>query len=116
MPVSFAVTVADAILEEDPLDVAAIVAGEPQTSNLVVDRSDDGRVIRGIWECSEGVFTDVEADEMFVIVQGRATIEVDGGQTLEVGPGDMGILEAGARTRWTVHETLRKAYQITLPE
>jgi uncharacterized cupin superfamily protein len=27
----------------------------------------------------------------------------------------MGVLEEGARSTWTVHETLRKAYQILLP-
>jgi uncharacterized cupin superfamily protein len=27
----------------------------------------------------------------------------------------MGVLEEGARTTWTVHETLRKAYEIILP-
>lgn len=43
-----------------------------------------------------------------------ATIEVEGGPTLEVGPGDLGILERGARTTWTIHERLRKVFQITL--
>ena len=32
------------------------------------------------------------------------------GPTLEVGPGDLGVLAAGAETVWTVHETLRKVY------
>jgi len=60
---------------------------------------------------------DVEADEAFVVLTGRATIEVEGGPTLEVGPGDLGLLPAGARTTWTVHETLRKVYVIrTLDE
>jgi uncharacterized cupin superfamily protein len=29
-----------------------------------------------------------------------------------VGPGDIGLLPAGARTTWTVHETLRKVYVV----
>lgn len=60
-----------------------------------------------------GVVTDVEADELFVVLSGRATIEVEGGPTLVVGPGDVAVLPEGAVTRWTVHETLRKVYQIT---
>ena len=41
-----------------------------------------------------------------------ATIELAGGPTLEVGPGDVGVLEAGAETTWTIHEDLRKIYII----
>ena len=47
---------------------------------------------------------------MFVVVSGRATIEVEGGPTLEVTPGSVGFLRAGDRTAWTVHETLRKVF------
>jgi hypothetical protein len=47
---------------------------------------------------------------VFVVLRGRATIEVSGGPTLEVGPGDVGVLHAGDRTTWTVHEDLRKVY------
>ena len=39
---------------------------------------------------------------------------VAGGPTVVVGPGDVCILERGARTTWTVHEPLRKVFQITL--
>lgn len=72
-----------------------------------------GTVERGIWEIGPGVVTDVEADELFVVLSGRATIEIEGGPTLEVGPGDACVLDRGARTTWTVHERLRKVYQIT---
>ena len=56
--------------------------------------------------------TDLELDEVFVVLAGRATIEVEDGPTLEVGPGDVGLYPAGTRTRWTVHETLRKVYVV----
>jgi uncharacterized cupin superfamily protein len=112
---TFAVQIADLALEPDPVDPASVVSGDPQVSNRVVWESEDGRVIRGVWQITPGTVTDTEAHEMFVVVSGRATIAVEGGATFEVGPGDMGVLEEGARTSWTVHETLRKAYQITLP-
>lgn len=41
--------------------------------------------------------------------------EVEGGPTLEVGPGSVGLLHAGDRTIWRVHETLRKVFQATNP-
>ena len=97
-------------LSPDPLDPDLVVGGDPQvrTSELVEDES----VAVGIWQHSPGVSSDVEADEVFVVLSGRATIEVAGGPTLQVGPGDVGMLAAGSHTVWTVHETLRKVYVV----
>ncbi|GAA1994719.1 cupin domain-containing protein [Catenulispora subtropica] len=110
----FAVHVADAVLEAVELEPSQIVAGEPRVSELVLSESEDGRVVRGIWQMTPGVVTDTEADEVFVVLSGRATVEFEDGTVLEVGPGDVAVLTEGARTRWTVHETLRKVYQATV--
>ncbi|MFC8230119.1 cupin domain-containing protein [Streptomyces sp. NPDC057287] len=112
---TFAVHIPDAELAPDPLDPSQILEGTPEVSGKVLWASEDGRRIRGIWQITPGVVTDTEADELFVVVHGRATIEVDGGPTLTVGAGDLCVLREGDRTTWTVHETLRKAYEITLP-
>ncbi|MEU6235689.1 cupin domain-containing protein [Kitasatospora sp. NPDC047058] len=114
MTESFVLHIPTAELEPDPLDPAQIVSGTPEVSGRVLSESADGRQLRGIWQITPGVVTDVEADELFVVLSGRATIEIDGGPTLHVGPGDCAVLRAGDRTTWTVHETLRKAYAITL--
>ncbi|WP_185842499.1 cupin domain-containing protein [Streptomyces sp. WAC 06725] len=106
--------VPDAELEPEPLDPAQIISGDPVVTGKVLWESPDGKQIRGIWQITPGVVTDTEANELFVVVSGRATIEVEDGPVLEVGPGDACILREGDRTRWTVHETLRKAYHISL--
>ncbi|GHC64443.1 cupin domain-containing protein [Streptomyces flavofungini] len=111
---SFAVHIPDAELVEEPLDPQQIVSGEPVVTGKVLWESADGKQLRGIWQITPGVVTDTEANELFVVVSGRATIEVEGGDVLEVGPGDAAVLREGDRTTWTVHETLRKAYHITL--
>jgi uncharacterized cupin superfamily protein len=114
-----ALSVADAALTPDELDPATIVSGEPRTASLVLHEQPgpERTVERGVWEITPGVVTDVEADEMFVVLSGRATIEIQDGPTLEVGPGDVAVLPEGAVTRWTVHETLRKVYQLSyIPE
>ncbi|AJT67808.3 cupin domain-containing protein [Streptomyces chattanoogensis] len=116
-PASFVVNVpglADADLEPEPLDPGQIVSGEPVVTGKVLWESPDGKQIRGIWQITPGVVTDTEANELFVVVSGRATIEIEGGPVLEVGPGDACVLREGDRTQWTVHETLRKAYHISL--
>ncbi|MFJ5156580.1 cupin domain-containing protein [Streptomyces sp. NPDC088353] len=111
---SFVLHVPDADLVPEPLEPEQIVSGTPEVTGKVVWESADGRQIRGIWQITPGVVTDVEADELFVVISGSATIEVEGGATLHVSPGDMAVLREGDRTTWTVHETLRKAYAINL--
>ncbi|MBI1378674.1 MAG: DUF861 domain-containing protein [Frankiales bacterium] len=98
----------DEALDPSPLEQSQVVAGAPEVRLL--ELHDSAALGVGLWQHSAGVSTDVEADEVFVVLSGRATIEVEDGPTLEVGPGDVGLLPAGARTTWTVHETLRKVY------
>ncbi|WP_433548179.1 cupin domain-containing protein [Streptomyces sp. CA-294286] len=113
-PASFSVHIPDAALEVEPLDPEQIVSGDPVVTGKVLWESPDGKQLRGIWQITPGVVTDTEANELFVVVSGRATVEVEGGATLRVGPGDACVLREGDRTTWTVHETLRKAYHISL--
>ena len=110
---TFVVHAADVPLAPGELDPASILAGEPSVTETVLHTSSDGRVVRGVWRITEGTVTDTEQDEMFVVLEGRATIEIDDGPTLEMGPGDVCVLERGARTTWTIHEPLRKVFQIT---
>lgn len=67
----------------------------------------------GVWEMSTGVMHDTEADELFVVTDGTATIEfIEPAQdTIEVRPGSIVTFAAGTKTRWTVHSAhLRKVY------
>ena len=76
-------------LGEEPLDPATIVAGEPRTSagEIASATLADGSTLEtGVWSCTPGTVTDVEADETFVVLSGRADIECDG-ETFAVGPG-----------------------------
>jgi uncharacterized cupin superfamily protein len=93
---------------QEPLPAGKSVAGAPRAGVVLVPDAVGLGV--GVWEHSAGTSIDVEVDEVFVVLRGRATIEVEGGPTLQVGPGDLCVLEAGARTRWTVHEALRKVF------
>ncbi|WP_062310679.1 cupin domain-containing protein [Demequina rhizosphaerae] len=71
-----------------------------------------GEVEVGVWEMTPGVATDIEADEVFVVLSGRATVEyLDPAlPTAEIGPGSLVWLTEGMSTRWTVTETIRKVY------
>ena len=105
------VAVGDAPLSADELDPQDVLAGTPATASRELMQA-TGTTDLGIWEITEGTVTDVEADELFVVLSGSATIAFEDGPTLEVGPGDVCRLKAGQRTVWTVHATLRKVYAI----
>jgi uncharacterized cupin superfamily protein len=110
-----ALNVRTAVLEREELDPSQIVSGNPEVSCLVLSSSLDGRIVRGIWKCTRGIVTDVEQDEMFTVIEGRATVAIEGGVILEISPGYVGMFRQGARTTWTIHEDVLKTFQITMP-
>jgi uncharacterized cupin superfamily protein len=100
----------DVDLAWEPVPPAQVLAGSPQVGTAPIAELPGLEV--GLWAHSPGSSTDVEADEVFVVLAGRASITFDDGTVLDVGPGDIGVLPAGAATRWTIHEELRKVYVI----
>jgi len=66
----------------------------------------------GVWTCEPGEYPDTEADEVFVVLEGSATVEfIDPAlPAIEIRPGSVVRLEEGMQTVWTVREALRKVY------
>jgi len=96
-------------LEHEPVSADQVVNGDPHTGLAELDAFSGLQV--GVWEMTPGVMRDVEAEELFVVLSGAATVEFeDGSPTLTLGAGDVVRLTKGARTVWTVTETLRKVY------
>lgn len=97
-------------LDHEPVPADQAGEGDPTTGALEI--GEFGGTEYGIWEMSTGVMTDVEADELFIVLTGSATIEFTDGSaaTLSIGPGDVVRLAGGAQTKWTVTEPLRKVY------
>lgn len=91
------------------LPAEQVVAGTPRVGSAQLAQI-GGRTI-GVWELTPSISTDVEVDEFFIVLSGRATVAfADGRPPLELKPGVLGRLEAGTATRWIVSETLRKVY------
>ncbi len=95
-------------LDHEPLPADQVLAGAPTTGLAVLLETDSAEI--GVWEMTPGTATDDEADEVFVVLAGRATLTIDGGTPLELSPGATVQLTVGMRTLWVVHETLRKIY------
>lgn len=96
------------VLDCSPVPTAQVVAGSPRTGTAELHDC-DGRSV-GVWEMSVGAMSDVEDDEVFVVLFGAATVESSDGTVITLGPGSVGRLSAGEQTIWRVTETLRKVY------
>jgi len=97
-------------LEPEELDPSQIILGDPKVSSLTL--YEEGGVESGLWRITPGEVTDVEVEESFLVIEGRATIEYSDGRAFTVGPGDTHHFKGGEETTWKVEETLLKAFWI----
>ncbi|HEX3224238.1 MAG TPA: cupin domain-containing protein [Nocardioides sp.] len=81
-------------------------AGLRTTSRVLLD----GDVEVGLWEAGPGTDTDVEVDEVFLVLSGEGTVTFEDGSRIDLGPGVLVRLRAGDRTTWQISERLRKLY------
>ncbi len=106
-PIDF-VAAATLELEYSAVAETQVVEGSPVVGlaelGLLGDRE------YGVWEHSVGASSDVEADEVFVVLFGEAIVAFSDGTVVALGAGSVGRLHEGQRTVWTVTQTLRKVY------
>jgi uncharacterized protein len=75
----------------------------------------DEDVQAGIWVCDPSEIpernpTNFDRDETIVILEGRLTVEIEDGPTVELGPGDSASFSRGSIGRWTVHESVKEFF------
>lgn len=96
----------------EPVAAEQRLSGTPTTGVLELGSFGDAEI--GVWEMTVGSMSDVESDEVFVVVSGRGTLELEPGgpdaEIIELSPGIVVRLAAGTNTIWTVTEDLRKVY------
>lgn len=90
-----------------------VAAGE--TSTAVVGLGTLGNTEFGVWEMSTGSMYDVEAEEIFIVTAGQATVVIEDfedhpAHSALLVPGTIMRLSKGMKTTWTVTEPLRKIY------
>lgn len=109
MKLNSLVHAAELFVEHEPVAPDQVAGGQPRTGVGRLGMFGDREI--GVWEMTPGVMTDLEADEVFVVLSGSATVEfTDGSPALQLRTGDVVRLAEGAQTTWTVTETLRKVY------
>ena len=92
----------------EPLPVDQCPDGPVSTGLAVLARTDAYEV--GVWEHTAGRSTDIETDEVFVVISGSGRVLLENGDVLELAPGTVGVLYAGTRTTWVIDEPLRKVW------
>jgi len=117
MPAAADLRIPAANLDAWPLPESAITHGRPEASGTVLSKSDDARIVRGVWACTPGQFRwNWSYDETVVVVSGRATVSLSDGRRVELEPGSMAYFERGLESVWTIHEPFRKGFHALSPE
>lgn len=102
----------EVVVEQVPVDADQVVAGAPRTGSTVLAELFGAEI--GVWEMTAGAMVDIEVDEVFVVVEGEASVTLlkDGVPTelIELRAGTVCRLAAGSTTRWDVPRLLRKVY------
>ncbi|MCQ0091045.1 cupin domain-containing protein [Roseovarius sp. M141] len=92
-----------------------VVEGEPTMTTTVQHTTEDGKVLSGTWQATVGTFHATYTDYEFVhMISGRIIITPDGGDAVEVGPGDAFVVEADFKGTWKILEDVTKHFVITL--
>ena len=104
-----AIAALDLIIVREPVAADQVVDGAPATGFTTVTTF--GELEVGVWEMTVGAMQDVESDEFFVVIAGRATVTFDADdRVMNLSVGSVARLAAGEHTMWTVTETIRKVY------
>jgi uncharacterized protein len=85
---------------------------DEETGGLVHLLRADEAVQAGLWKpgpvAGKVIHVELVADETLLVLEGSGQLQVDGGPTLKLRPGDMVSLQKGARTRWVVDTVFRE--------
>ena len=86
----------ESFVYEDHVDANLLISGTPNHHGLTMMESQDGRVACGVWGC--GVYKEripsFPSDELFIVLEGRLVITVDGCEPEAFSAGDAFAIRA----------------------
>ncbi|MDR7225326.1 cupin domain-containing protein [Aminobacter aminovorans] len=92
-----------------------VVDGKPTMKTTVQHTTKDGKVLSGTWQATPGTYHASYTDYEFVhMISGRIIITPDGGEPVEVGPGDAFVVEADFKGTWKIIERVTKHFVVTI--
>jgi uncharacterized cupin superfamily protein len=91
----------------EPLELElTLIEGDPDVLvQMAYDGEAEGRPAVGFGKVTPSTFEiTLEWDESINVLEGAATVVVDGDESLDLSPGTAVFLKRGSVCRWTVHE------------
>ena len=74
----------------------------------------EGQLYTGLFMCEPcGVEDEYLGDESLYMIEGRMTVEVIGGESVSLKPGDVASFPKGTKTVTHVHEPIKKFFVIS---
>jgi uncharacterized protein len=91
-----------------------LVSGAPVFTTWNFEEADGG-LYAGVWQSTPGKWRVVyEEWEYFHILEGHSILTADGGEPIDLKPGDSMVIRPGFAGTWEVVATTRKDYVIRL--
>ncbi|MBT1156716.1 cupin domain-containing protein [Aminobacter anthyllidis] len=101
--------------DADDLPGWVVVEGKPTMKTAVQHKTKDGKVLSGTWQATPGTYHASYTDYEFVhMISGRIIITPDGGEPVEVGPGDAFVVESDFKGTWKIIEPVTKHFVVTV--
>lgn len=91
-----------------------LISGTPRFLTWNLEEADGG-IYAGVWQATPGKWRiSYDEWEYFHILEGHSIVTEDGGEPVDLRPGDSMVLRPGFKGTWEVVETTRKDYVIRL--
>ncbi|SEG56517.1 cupin domain-containing protein [Marinobacterium lutimaris] len=89
--------------------------GSPSMSTWIEYTAPDESMIAGWWTATPGTYHATYASWEFIhLIEGKAIITPEGGESVEVGPGDAFVIEADFVGTWEIIEPILKHFTIRM--
>jgi uncharacterized cupin superfamily protein len=108
----------DAELESYSLPAESLISGDtnPLGKSVTLEQPGGVKVTAGVFAASPGVIRNpVGAVETVVVLEGEVLIELDTGQEVSLGAGDITVLPAGVTATWTFKSPFKQLYILSSP-
>ncbi len=106
----------DASSAFEDLPVEGVVAGElkGRVHWLRQEGVGEGMLMAGIFTGEPSTFPyEFAGDETLHVIEGRVTIQMENGESVDLKPGDIASYPKGAKSTWKIHEPFREFFVIS---
>jgi uncharacterized cupin superfamily protein len=118
---SMATPAKTAVTTDNPSDyedfpLPDVIDGKPEGKVhwLRTSTEGDGQLLTGMFTAQPSkVNYEFVGDESLHLMEGRVTVEMSDGETVEMKAGDVASFPKGAKSVWTIHEPMKKFFVIS---